>query len=135
MPKFERAPREINDFAERIIARDYPDLHELMVLDSPTQRAFTIDLVFVHGDEDENGEPLGPAIRHQGYPCDGLCRIINLRDRAMGRGDVEIQLDHGRWKGMGESSRRRCLPTRSITFNRSMIVSMPSPVMTLGTCS
>lgn len=110
MPKFERAERAIADFTASIVAKDYPELHELMTLDHENARQLAIDFIMVHGDEDENGEPVGPpAITHGGYPALALCRIINLRDRAMGRSDVEIQIDAGRWSKMGRHEQEALL--------------------------
>lgn len=55
------------------------------------------DFVFAHPSVDENGEPTGDAIKKHGRKALGLCRVINLKDRTMGRGDVEILLDYQWW--------------------------------------
>jgi hypothetical protein len=57
-----------------------------------------IDFLMAFASQDDNGYPTGPAITHQGYRAAGLCRILSLKDRAMGRGDAEIILDGDRWE-------------------------------------
>lgn len=54
-----------------------------------------LDILMVDTDA-EDGSPL----KHQGYPADGIARIICQRDRGAGRGDGEIQIDARRWKAM-----------------------------------
>lgn len=69
-----------------------------------------IDLVFAHGDRDPNtGELLGHALTKNGIRALGITRKINLKDRAMGRGDAEIALDHDWWETASPKERRALL--------------------------
>src|SRR4051812_29628843 len=88
---YRKAGQDIHDQAERLIMEHYEVFKEV---------GLTIDFVFAHAELGKNGEPSGPAIMYQGYPADGLCRALPLKDRAMGRADAEITLDGDRWPQM-----------------------------------
>lgn len=42
--------------------------------------------------------------KHHGVKAAGLCRIVNLKDRVKGLGDVEILIDGDWWELASESS-------------------------------
>lgn len=67
------------------------------------------DFVFAHPSVDENGEPTGDAIKKHGQKALGLCRVINLKDRTMGRGDVEILIDYDWWKNEASEQEQEAL--------------------------
>lgn len=100
MSKFTRAHQDTLDLASELIRTYHPDLRDT---------GATFDILMVHPDEDEEGKPLGAAIMHQGYPCGGLARLINLRDRAKGMSDGEIQLDAFAWGDMDDAQRAALL--------------------------
>lgn len=90
MPTFQPCPKEVHDLAREILCAH--DSHKPL-LDARVK----IDLVFAFAEEDEHGNPKGPAIKHNGYAAAGEARILKLKDRVMGRGDAEITLDGNWW--------------------------------------
>lgn len=68
-----------------------------------------VDYVFAHADLDDYGIAKNDAIRHRGQKALGLCHRIKLKERVMGRGDVEITLDGDWWDKAGEEERRALL--------------------------
>ena len=102
MPTFERCDKSVNEMALQIM-HQY-DTHKPLI-----DAGVTIDFVFTRADEDEHGEPVGSAIVKDGHPCLGLCRKIQLKDRALGRGDAEITLDGNWWEGADDRERRALL--------------------------
>ena len=68
-----------------------------------------VDYIFAYADLGEDGERSNDAITHNGHRAYGLCRIINLRDRAKGNGDAEILLDHDYWAEITEPEQRALL--------------------------
>jgi hypothetical protein len=73
--------------------------------DDIEQAGVTFDLCMCHAETDANGDPTGPAIVHQGAAAAGVCRITSLKERAMGRADVEISLDGDRWEDWTQEQR------------------------------
>lgn len=74
---YDRAPTEVAERAYKLIGKYHPDVNEADL---------TIDFIFVRN-------PDGAAVTHGGYRALALCKVISLKDRAMDRGDVEIQID------------------------------------------
>ena len=68
-----------------------------------------VDYVFAYGDLGEDGELVTDAITHNGHRAYGLCKIISLKDRAKGNGDVEILIDHDYWANLPEPQQRALL--------------------------
>lgn len=94
MPKiYDTAPDIVAAQAQALIDQFHPDLNEAQV---------KIDYIFAFNET-------GHAITLHGKPCLGLCKIINLKDRSKGMGDVEIQLDGAAWKSMTEDQRNALL--------------------------
>ena len=61
-------------------------------------RKVKIDFLFAYPDYDEKtGEPLNVAIKQHGSQCVAIVRKIGIKDRLMGRGDIEITLDGDHW--------------------------------------
>lgn len=58
-----------------------------------------VDTIFVSTD----GK--GPALTHGGHPAAAVVRILDSKQRAMGRGDVEIVIDEAGWQDMGQAER------------------------------
>lgn len=86
---YQPAPQTVIDQAQRLI-----EAHHARLMDAKVK----IDFLFAHASvDDDTGDPTGPAIKVSGIPAWGYCRIINLRDRAKGMGDVEIAVDGDKW--------------------------------------
>ena|SRR6185295_1033322 len=87
--RYERAPNEVDAIAAGLIKQHYKDtLGELKP---------KIDFCFVRAPRDEAGNPKGPALTRHGKPAAGEARVIKLKDRALGRGDLEVLLDGDMW--------------------------------------
>lgn len=97
MPTYERCPLEINQRASDVLCRH--DTYKPVV-----EAKIKIDFIFASGDRDETGELANDAITKNGVRCFGLCKIVGPKDRAMGRGDVEILIDRDWW---GDASEER----------------------------
>jgi hypothetical protein len=54
------------------------------------------DLLLAYSKKDQNGEPIGPALKANGYAAAATVRILSLKDRAKGLGDAEIVADGDR---------------------------------------
>jgi hypothetical protein len=92
MPKtYQRCGKEVEEMASAILVEHdcYRD-----ILDSKLK----IDYVFAIPEYDEDGKPKGDSIKKDGYKVLGQCRVINLKDRAKGLGDVEILIDMPWWE-------------------------------------
>jgi hypothetical protein len=92
-----RAGGAVIEMAAQLIHENYPGL---------AKAAVRIDYLFARASLDDAGEPAGSAITHNGYPANGLCRILGLKDRVMGRGDCEIIIDGDQWPKWNEAVRR-----------------------------
>lgn len=55
-----------------------------------------IDYLLAWPDEDEKGDPTGPALMHHGFQVLGVVRKLPIKDRVKGLGDAEVVLD-GEW--------------------------------------
>lgn len=103
MSTYQRCPLAINQIANELLCEF--DTHKPL-LDAKVK----IDFVFAYGDRNEKtGEMLSDAIVKNGVKALGLARKLPLKDRAMGRGDAEITLDHDHWEKISESDRRALL--------------------------
>lgn len=91
MSTYQQADKEIYDLAEEILS-EFPT-HKPIV-----DAGVKIDIVVAYGTQDENGEIMSNALNHHGNKALGICRILKLKDRAMGRGDAEISLDGDWWR-------------------------------------
>src|SRR5438552_10670957 len=56
-----------------------------------------IDMAFAICDLGEDGQPTNDALKKNGMKALGLTRKLGMKDRALGRGDAEILLDHWWW--------------------------------------
>lgn len=103
MPTFQRCPQAVSELALEILCK-YEEHKPL--LDAKVK----IDFCFAYGDRDEKtGAVTGYAIVKNGVRCYGLARKMPLKDRAMGRGDAEITLDHDHWNDIPDKQRRALL--------------------------
>jgi len=92
---------EINELAADLIAKFHKPLAE---------RGVAIDYVMAIAEKDERtGKTKGAALKKNGVRALGITRKLPLKDRAMGRGDVEIALDCDWWEAAPEKERRALL--------------------------
>jgi hypothetical protein len=90
MPTFERCPKEVNRLAD--------ELFQKFEENKPLEN-LKIDYVFAYGERDDVTEALlQPAIKDKGREVQGICRKTNLKERALGHGDIEICLDGDWWE-------------------------------------
>lgn len=54
---------------------------------------------------DENGDPMGPAVSVNGYPCAGKIKVLSLKDRVATGCDAEMQLDSDVWDESSDEER------------------------------
>lgn len=103
MPTYQRCTPAVAEMANEILCEF--DTHKPL-LDTKVK----IDFCFAFGDRDEKtGEVKGDAITKNGVKCLGLARKLPLKDRAMGRGDAEITLDHDHWCQCSPAEQRALL--------------------------
>lgn len=119
MPTYHKAPAEVSEMANDILCQF--DSHR-PVLDAKVK----IDYVFALPTLDDNGEPTGHAISKGGIKALGMCRPIGLKDRAMGRGDVEITIDAEWWNDAKVESQRALLDHElnhiEVAFRKGMLI-------------
>jgi hypothetical protein len=107
--RYERAPKEVAAIAARLINEHYADT--LSVLKPK------IDFCFVRAQRDEAGTPKGPAITHNGKPRAGEARVVKQKDRALGRGDLEVLLDADTWETLDEAQKAALIDHELYHFN------------------
>lgn len=97
MPNYERAPDEVNELVQLVA-----DTHHGELLAA----GLKIDVLFAHAKKDKNGDPVGPALKHQGYRAKAIVKITGLKDRAKGLGDCELVIDGDEWDTWSLEERR-----------------------------
>lgn len=80
-------------------------------------RKVAVDLIMVFPELNEAGDPTGPALKLHGVACAGIAKIIGPKDRAMGRGDCEIQIDADFWKQASPEEREALLDHELMHFS------------------
>jgi hypothetical protein len=96
MPRFERAPAEADLIVGRMMERYHPQLRDAGV---------TVDCLFAFATTDENGDTIGCAVKLHGYACKAVVRVLSLKDRTVGRADVEILIDGDNWDTWSEAEK------------------------------
>lgn len=96
MPIYEQATDEMREVLADVTKRYHGQLNDYGV---------TIDMLAAYPKTDENGDPTGPAIKHQGYIAFAVVRKIPYKDRVAGRGDAEIVVDGERWEELSDDER------------------------------
>jgi hypothetical protein len=86
-------PPAVPAMGKKIIKQHYPGLAEAEV---------TILYLFAHAPKGEDGEPLGPALKHHGWPALAIVKVNPLKDRVAGLPDVTIQIDGDKWLDLPE---------------------------------
>lgn len=102
MPTFEKCDLSVAAMAKELL--DQFETHHAV-----RDAGVTIDFVFAYANQDEAGNPVGNALTKNGCKCGGLCRKMPLKDRALGRADVEIALDGDWWRDATDDERRALL--------------------------
>lgn len=96
MPTFQRCPESVKDLARDILC-EFPTHRPLL------DARVTVDYVFAF----PSGQ--GHALTKNGLKCLGLCRIVPLKARVLGRADAEISLDAEWWEDATLNERRAVL--------------------------
>lgn len=68
-----------------------------------------IDFLFAFAPRDNDGFPVGDALRLHGNKARGICKIIALKQRALGNGDAEITIDGDWWNDATEDQQAALL--------------------------
>jgi hypothetical protein len=98
MPRYEKVDARVKELALEVLTKH--DTHKPLL-----EAKLKIGYLFALPGVDEDGNPVGDAIRHHGQKATGLARIINLRDRTAGREDCEVLLDKTAWEDMDEKQK------------------------------
>jgi hypothetical protein len=97
MAKFQRCPDEVKDLAREIIF-EFPN-HKPLI-----DARVSIDYVFAYATTEGTH-----ALTKNGLRAFGICRVVPLKDRALGRADAEISLDGDWWESISEPQRKALL--------------------------
>ena len=93
---YEKADQEVIDRVAALVEKNHFTLKNLEV---------KIDCIFATATVNEDGEPTGTALSHQGYPAYAIAKILSSKDRVMGRGDCEILIDNDKYPLMADAER------------------------------
>ncbi len=102
MPTFQKCDESVHQMAREILC-EFPSHKPLL------DARLKIDFVFAFGDRDEQGNVTGDALKLRGQKCLGVARKIKLKDRVLGRGDVEVSLDGDWWADASVEDQRALL--------------------------
>lgn len=103
MPTYKKSPQTVKDMAKSILEQ-FESHHPIR------DAGVRVDILMAYPEYDEEtGEPLNDALKHQGQKALGICRIVNLKDRTKGLGDAEILLDGHWWDNTASEEQQRAL--------------------------
>jgi hypothetical protein len=102
MPTFKRADESVSDLACGVLEKF--ETHAPII-----DAELKIDYVFAFPDYNEAGEPKNNALSKNGQKALGICRIVPLKDRALGRADAEISIDGHWWEDASKQERAALL--------------------------
>jgi len=97
---YERSTNELDDSLAAVMDEFHPHLRDALL---------TVEILRAHATRDENGDPVGPAVKLHGYECCATIRIVGLKDRVAGRGDAELVLDGDNLDSWSEDQLRAIL--------------------------
>ncbi len=99
---YRRCDQSVSDLASELLVKY--DSHKPLV-----ESRARIDFVFACADLDEDGHPMADALKKNGIKALGITRKLGGKDRALGRGDAEIALDHYWWTQQASEEQQRAL--------------------------
>lgn len=97
MPTYRKASAEVGQIVNEMLEKYHGPLRDAGV---------QIECLFAYSLTDDNGDSTGPALKLGGYPCNAVVRILNLKDRTVGRGDAEICIDGDQWDTWDDDQKR-----------------------------
>jgi hypothetical protein len=107
MPVLSQAPAHIVDFVNNVVEAYHPDLLSSEVridvlLASPTDREIDHDL---------------PPLKLHGYAAAAVARVVPLKQRVKGCGDVEVTICEQSWKDLDDDERTALIDHECSHFN------------------
>lgn len=100
---YAHCPPDVAELARPLIMKYHPDL---LAPEKPTK----LDFVFAEQEPNESGQRSDtPAVKLHGVPCYAVCKIIPSKQRAFGRGDIEICIDRIKWDKLSVATRKALL--------------------------
>lgn len=69
----------------------------------------TFNVLLATPGKNENGEPIGPALKHHGWPALAIVKLNSYQDRVEGKPDITIKIDADWWKEHSEPEQRALL--------------------------
>lgn len=103
MPTYQKAPAEAVKTMAEVLCKF--ESHKPLI-----EAKVTIDLLFAYCDrDDDTGKPKNAALMLNGYPCLGVARIVNLKDRVKGLADAEICIDGDWWTEKAQEGQKVAL--------------------------
>lgn len=93
---YELADTDVISVLDRMMAKYHKDLTEVEL---------RVCCLMAIPAKNDKGEPLAPAVKLNGYPCQAIIKIISYKDRVAGREDVEITIDADNWEKLSEAER------------------------------
>lgn len=100
MTTYELSNNELKDSLAAVMDQFHPHLRDAKL---------AVDILLAHAPRDGNDDPNGPAVRLHGYECCATIKILDLKNRVAGRGDVELLLDGDRCDTWSEDQLRAIL--------------------------
>lgn len=92
---YEKAPQYCLRLLGPILSKYHPELAEAEL---------KVDMLIVRAPRDADGNPTGPALQAKsGFPAAACISVTKLKERVLGRGDCEIQIDGDRYRNWDES--------------------------------
>lgn len=91
MKTYDQATPEVQARAVALMKRFYPEFVAVKL---------KVDFIFASTDSED-----GHAVTHGGYPAAAVVRIVSLKDRAKGLGDIEIVIDRDGYLDMTDEEK------------------------------
>lgn len=98
---YKQASKEVHKLCKTLVEENYDKL---------AKEGVTFDILMAFAPEnEENGEPTGPAIKLHGYTASAIVSTVPLKNRVKGLSDVEIIIDGLNWEKLNEEERAALL--------------------------
>jgi hypothetical protein len=97
MPVYEKAPPEVAEIVNQVTEQYHGGLRDAGV---------TVDLLFARAKTDDNGDPVGAALKLHGYQCAAVIKVNAYKLRVQGHADAEITFDGDRWDEWSPEEKR-----------------------------